>query len=120
MWLLELFKLRLSRNESCENNDSVNGITYSSHNQSEIPIKAVDDRNTITDHDIKRNDISGNTNLKHPRVLNGSDLNESFKVQSSSKSRNQSDTLSFNLISKGLNFGHLCIHRWSPVILCNV
>ena len=53
--------------------------------------------NTITDHDIKRNDVSGNSNLKHPNVLIGSDLNESFKVQSSSKSQNQSDTSSFKV-----------------------
>ena len=75
MWLLQLFKLHLSEEKRCENNDSVNDITYSSHNHSEIHFKAaVEDRNTITDHDIKRNDVSGNINLKHPNVLNGTDL----------------------------------------------
>ena len=54
----------VSEEKRCENNDSVNDITYSSHNHSEIHFKAVEDRNTITDHDIKLNDVSGNTNLK--------------------------------------------------------
>ena len=108
----------MSKEKRCENNDSVNDITYSSHNHSEIDFKAVEDRNTITDHDNKRNDVSGNTNLKHPNVLKGSDLNESFKVQFSSKSQNQSDTLSFNLMSKGLNFGHLNIQGVSGQNMC--
>ena len=69
--------------------------------------KTVEDRNIVTDHHINRNDVSGNTNLKHPNVLKGIDLNESFKVQSNSKSHKQSDTLSLNLMSKGLNFDHL-------------
>ena len=88
------------------------------HNQFEIHFKAVEDRNTITDLDIKRNDVIGNTNLKHPNVFKGSDLNERFKVQSSSKSQNQSDTLSFNLMPKGLNFGHLNIQGISGKNMC--
>ena len=40
----------------------LNDITYSTHNHSEIHFKAVEYRNTITDHDIKRNDVSGNIN----------------------------------------------------------
>ena len=108
----------VSEEKRCENNDSVNDITYSSHNHSEIHFKAVADRNTITDYDTKRNNVSGNTNLKHPNVLKGSDLNESFKVQSSSKSRNQSDTLSFNLMPKGLNCGHLNIQGSSGKSMC--
>ena len=56
----------LFEEKRCENNESVNDISFSSHNHSEIHFKAVEDRNTITDHDIKRNDVCRNINLKHP------------------------------------------------------
>ena len=56
--------------------------------------------------------------MKHPNAFKGNDLNESFKVQSSSKSHNQSDTLSFNLMPKGLNFGHLNIQGISGKNMC--
>ena len=57
---------KLFEEKRCENNESVNDISFSSHNHSEIHFKAVEDRNTITDHDIKRNDVCRNINLKHP------------------------------------------------------
>ena len=56
--------------------------------------------------------------MKHPNVFKGSDLNESFKVQSSSNSLNQSDTLLFNLMPKGFNFGYLNIQGISGKNMC--
>ena len=53
--------------------------------------------------------------MKHPNVLKGSDLNESFKVQSRSNSHNQSDTLLVNLMPKSFKVGHLNIQGISGI-----
>ena len=53
--------------------------------------------------------LQKNQNLKQAYSLNEKGSNESFKVPSSTGGSIMSKHLSFNLMSKGLNFGHLNI-----------
>ena len=75
----------------------------------EMSTKSEKKRSKFKCQNLKRNNVTGNQKLNQGSNLNEKGSTESFKVPSSNGGSIISKHLSFNLMSKGLNFGHLNI-----------
>ena len=94
--------------DDCEDFHSKDNISCL-YGKLEMKTKFVKKRSKFNCQNLKRNNVTGNQNLKQANSLNEKGSNESFKVPSSKGESITSKHLSFNLMSKGLHFGHLNI-----------
>ena len=87
-------------------------------NNSDKKTKVVKNRVKLKSQNFKRNNNTGNQNLKNVTSLNKTGSGGRFKVPSRNGISIESTQLSLNLMSKGLNFSHLNIQGLCGKNMC--